>query len=286
MSPIRRAAIALVALSPCLLGTCSGAGSGWAPSVAEARKQGKAQNKPILIEFTSPYCGPCAKMEKEVFTQPAIKAHMDRFVKAKADVMEPDMKALLKQHGFKQLPSFLYLRPTGTVALKISQVPRLADEFLGDMKQVLKREQAIASAQRMLSVSPTSTSAMYRLGMAYVDADEAALARGQFEQVLAAGGTGKHVAGASFQMARAYAAQGQCGKAAALLDAVLKLDPKNKLKLADQVLLARGKIHMAKGEHGKAYRCFARVIKIYDYNKKTAAEAQKQLRLCQQRMGR
>ncbi len=267
--------------SPCLASDAS-----WASSVAEAMKQGKALGKPIMIEFTSPYCGPCQKMEREIFSKPEFKALMGQFAKAKANVMDPKMKALMKSYGFKQLPSFLYMRPNGTVVQKISDVPRLEHEFRADLKYVLKREKAIASAKKMVAVSPSSGSARYRLALAYLDANEPALALEQFKKVVAAGGKGKHVAGASYYLAKAYAKQGQLDKAAQLFDQVAKLDPKNALKLTDKALLERGKIAMKRGKFGPAYRYFAKIIKVYDQDKKILAEAQAMLGECQNRMRR
>ncbi len=260
--------------------------AGWAPSVDEALKLGKAQNKPILIEFTSPYCGPCAKMEREVFTQPVIKQRMDQFVKAKANVMEPAMKALLKKHGFHQLPSFLYLRPTGTVVLKISQVPRLPHEFLGDLNYVLRRERAIASAKRLVAAAPRRASAHCRLGKAYLDANETQLAKDEFEKALAAGAKGRTAAEANFHLGRILLAQGDREAAAKRFDQTLRLDPANASKLAGPALLERGRLALQQGQYGPAYRCFAKIIKVYDQDKKVVNEAQALLRECRRRMGR
>jgi protein disulfide-isomerase len=48
----------------------------WLTDYKQAQQEAKAQNKPLLIEFTgSDWCPPCILMKKEVFTSPEFQSY-------------------------------------------------------------------------------------------------------------------------------------------------------------------------------------------------------------------
>ena len=287
---VKKTTLAEVLFAACICLNAPGWASdpGWASSVAEAMRLGKAGNRPIMIEFTSPACGPCKKMEVEVFGLPAVKAELAKFVKVKADITQPDMKALSKKHGFSAVPAFVFMRPNGTKVVSRQDLsPALPQDFLRCVQSVLTRERAVASARKMVDASPDNPRFTYRLGVAYSDVGEHELAREQFEKLLAAKPylTGKELADANFRLAKLCEAQGEGQKASTLFDAAIQSDPQNKYKLGAAAAIGRGRLALADGDFRTAYKCFDRVIKKMNAGKERNAEALYFLGLCYKRMG-
>lgn len=68
--------------------------SGWLTDYEAAKKQSKAENKPILINFTgTDWCGWCIKIEKEIFANDEFKA----YAKENLILMEVDFPKKKKQ---------------------------------------------------------------------------------------------------------------------------------------------------------------------------------------------
>lgn len=279
---IELVAAGLAAWVPIVLG----AGADWAPSYADALRLAKEQGKPLMVEFTTPYCGPCKRMEKEVLPAREVKPLLDQFIKVQANVLEADMKAIFRSHKFNQVPSFAFLRPTGKPVLRISG-PRLADEFARDLGSVLAKERALAAALQRIEANGPTAQACHGLGVAYADVGEDALAQEQFAKVVAAQPSAppKPLADAHYRLGKAMAGTGRLQQAMAHFDSVAKLDPKNQLGLAAPAVIGKGRVALAQGNAGLAYRCFDQVIKKMKTSDERGAEALYYLGKCYERMG-
>lgn len=79
--------------------TALAGGAGWMTDLDKALKKSKAENKPILIEFTgSDWCPPCIMMNKEVFTKKEfIKKASKKFILVELDFPRGD-KALTEKN--------------------------------------------------------------------------------------------------------------------------------------------------------------------------------------------
>lgn len=82
----------------------------WYASYSEALAAAERLERPMLIHFYAPWCGPCARMDREVFAAPDVQRMLsERFVAVKINTdQEP---ALSKRFGVNSLPSDLVVEP-------------------------------------------------------------------------------------------------------------------------------------------------------------------------------
>ncbi len=105
----------------------------WLP-YDEGIAKAKAENKPILIDFTASWCGWCKKMDKETFSDPQVIQYIsEKIVTVKVwgdDTTQAGMvsfegermtqKALTGTYGVRGFPTFWFLDPA---AGKIGPAP-------------------------------------------------------------------------------------------------------------------------------------------------------------------
>lgn len=65
----------------------------WHLDLDAARAQAKADGKPIFADFYADWCLPCKQMDREVFSDPAVRAELAAFVPAKLDCTDPESPA-------------------------------------------------------------------------------------------------------------------------------------------------------------------------------------------------
>lgn len=98
-------------------------------TLTKAAEQARAESKPVLVYIHAPWCGPCLKMEREVF--PEVEVLLKRFALASLDYgdNESSIKAFGSTHspfewairyGAEATPTFVLLTPTGSVVTRAS----------------------------------------------------------------------------------------------------------------------------------------------------------------------
>jgi protein disulfide-isomerase len=99
-------------------------GANWTTDYAAAREQAKAENRPILLEFTgSDWCPPCQRLNAEVFSRSEFSAFADEnLILVKLDFprrteQAPELAAqnrrLAEKYGIQGFPTVVILSPSG-----------------------------------------------------------------------------------------------------------------------------------------------------------------------------
>jgi protein disulfide-isomerase len=119
----------------------------WLTDYAKALAQAKAQNKPVLIDFTgSDWCGWCIKLDKEVFSLEDFKSYAaQKLVLLKVDF--PRRKALpaeesaqnqklASQFKIQGYPTIIVLKPDGSKAGELGYMPGGPKAFISALEKV------------------------------------------------------------------------------------------------------------------------------------------------------
>jgi thiol-disulfide isomerase/thioredoxin len=79
----------------------------WRTDYAAARKAARASGKPLLIDFSAVWCGPCRQMEETTFRDAKVAKLLGRCVPVRVDIdKNPD---LAKQFGVTSIPRLIML---------------------------------------------------------------------------------------------------------------------------------------------------------------------------------
>lgn len=120
-----RCRVSLLAATMLVMGTAASAQAQftvgpWAPSYDEAMRRADAEQKAVLIHFSATWCGPCQRMEREVFASPSIQQMLAREVVA-VKVDADHQQYLLQRYGVNSLPSDIAVDPKTNRVLMKSQ---------------------------------------------------------------------------------------------------------------------------------------------------------------------
>ncbi len=113
MRRIAAAAVCFAALAP-----VAQAGAGqptaikWLDSFDRALKVACQENKPVFIDWTTPWCGWCKKLERDTFSKPEIIELAQKFVCVRLDGDREE--ELVRKFRVRGYPTGLFLAPDGT----------------------------------------------------------------------------------------------------------------------------------------------------------------------------
>jgi thioredoxin-related protein len=116
----------------------------WKHSLEEAKKEAAEQNKEILLVFSgSDWCGPCIKLDKNVWQSDAFKAESQKkwvlikadFPKKKANLLSPELtanneKLAEKYNNEGNFPLVVLLDKTGKVIGQKGYVNISAEDYI------------------------------------------------------------------------------------------------------------------------------------------------------------
>lgn len=106
----------------------------WKYNFEDALKSAKSQQKPVMIDFYTDWCGWCKKLDSDTYSDPKVRAVAEKFVCVKIDAEKES--ALTSKYGVQGFPTIIFLSKDGNVISKITgYLP--PDKFLANIKKIL-----------------------------------------------------------------------------------------------------------------------------------------------------
>lgn len=112
-----------------------------AGSYPEALKLSRDTGRTVFIDFTGVTCTNCRYMEKNIFPAPAVAAELDKMVKVQlytdrpTDADRANQGLQGKLAGNQALPTYVLVKPDGTVLRKFEGAARTPEEFVAFLKK-------------------------------------------------------------------------------------------------------------------------------------------------------
>jgi len=86
----------------------------------EALEKSKAEERPIFVDCYTTWCGPCKRMAKQVFTQPAVgEFYNDNYINVKIDMESKMGRKFGSKYPVQAYPTLYYIDAAGEVLHKI-----------------------------------------------------------------------------------------------------------------------------------------------------------------------
>jgi thiol:disulfide interchange protein DsbD len=132
------------------LGASSEGGLSFQPYSALKVQQAATDHRPVFIDFSAEWCGPCRKMERTTFHDKRVLEEAKGFSLLKADLTRedsPDVEKLRKDFGIWGVPTLVFIGPDGREHTELRRVEYVTPNELLDL---------LAKAK---SVAPTNSTA-------------------------------------------------------------------------------------------------------------------------------
>lgn len=92
-------------------------------SFESIREKAVSQDKIIFVDMFATWCGPCKKMEAEVFNKDKVgQRYNESFVNYKVDIQSPEGSKIARLYNINAYPTYLFLKPNGEVLYRLEGV--------------------------------------------------------------------------------------------------------------------------------------------------------------------
>lgn len=111
----------------------------WLTEEPAALEQGRAEQKPVLIDFYADWCAACKELDQYVYPHELFREEGQRFVLAKIDGTHepPEVEELYQKYRVRGLPTVIFIDSDGKVREDLTITGFMQpDEFVERMKKV------------------------------------------------------------------------------------------------------------------------------------------------------
>jgi len=99
--------------------------AGWEADFDKTLQTAAARKRPVLLDFSAAWCGPCQFMARTTLQDSAVAQKLDSFLKLKVDIDEN--AALAERFGVHAVPTFIVVNGEGEELVRTSGAESAAD---------------------------------------------------------------------------------------------------------------------------------------------------------------
>lgn len=143
----------------------------------QALQQAKAENKLIFVDCYTTWCGPCKFMAANVLTEKSVGDILNPVcLCVKYDMDKKELKTALAKYGVRAFPTFLIIRPDGSLQHKIVGSSETED-FIVKLKQGLSEKTCLSYLQNQYNAGKCNKEQMLDYWLAVGDSFDKNLAK-------------------------------------------------------------------------------------------------------------
>ncbi len=184
---ILTAAVMLAAATAPFLG-CNRADAAqieWIRKLPEATQKARLENKLVIVDLYTDWCGWCKEMDVKTWAQPAVIEQKNKYVFLKLNAeTEPDGIALQKRFGVVSYPTVMLLDSSADEFERLQGfLP--AQAFLERLRSALENPDSLRNMKKREAQEPENFSLRFRIGKDLLARYGYADAQARFEVILA-----------------------------------------------------------------------------------------------------
>ncbi|MGD0057876.1 MAG: cytochrome c biogenesis protein CcdA [Verrucomicrobiia bacterium] len=114
------------------------------PYAAAKVQRATAEHRPVFIDFSAEWCGPCRKMERTTFHDKRVLEEAKHFTVLKADLTHegsPDVEKLRKDFGIWGVPTLVFIGPDGREHSELRRVEYVTPT---ELLELLTKDESVA----------------------------------------------------------------------------------------------------------------------------------------------
>ncbi|MEI0526000.1 thioredoxin family protein [Brachyspira murdochii] len=126
--------------------SCSNSKINWEDDFDKAIEKSKSENKPIMMDIYTDWCGACKEMDKTTFKNKEVSDYTTNFIALKFNPEKSSNgDALLKKYNIPGFPTMLFMNSDGFVIKRIIGYIE-SDELINEMSSIKQKEENIKNA--------------------------------------------------------------------------------------------------------------------------------------------
>jgi thioredoxin-related protein len=174
----------------------------WNRDFEQAQKKAEDAKKPLMLYFTTDWCGWCKVMERETFVDAKVQGQAARYVPVMLDA-EKDGKALAQKYKVDSYPTFVFVQPSGEVIGTLNGFRNAAD-FQQRVTQILDGRTEESRLKEALDKDPNDPVANSEMAIKLIGDGKASEAEVHLDRARKAGFKGPEMAKALSDLGQLY----------------------------------------------------------------------------------